>query len=742
MALAGITARRRVPLPPPRPGRRALRRPQRDGRRARRRRGRGRHADHAARHLLPARRHRRGAERACSGASPTATSSGWAERVGALGRRRRRRSRIGAAIHSRAGGRSRRRCRGRRRVGGRARRAAARPRHRAAGRERGLPRRLRPHPDRAARPTPALLGRAVHRGPRHPPDRRRHRGCSAAPAHVCFCPTTERDLADGIGPAARARRRRRAAVPRLRLPRGDRPVRGGAGGRAGRAAGHRRARPPPARPSCCAAATAGGTPALGWPEAGRLDAGRAGRPRDRRLDSVRPPGRRRAPTTLVEAAVFAAGAADVAPRRWSAARWSSATARTCGSTSAGELAAARSPRVLVVTHALVIDNIGLLVTNDPTLGDGPARAGPRRRASSSRTAGWWPSSAAGAAADERDRRRRALRDPRLRRQPHPPGVRRRPGRRSSRPGWPASPTRPAASASRPTRPGPPATTSCGALAAARRRPRRGAPASPTSRSSRLRPRRRRRGPAAAGSPAELTDDVTFLGAHVVPRRVRGPGRRLRRARLRRRCSTRARRTRRWIDVFCEAGAFDADQSPRRARGRPRPPGSGCGSTPTSSAPAPACSWRSSWARASADHCTYLDRRRRRRARRRATPSPRSCPATDFSTRQPYPDARRLIDAGATVALATQLQPGLELHDLDVVLHRARRARHAHDAPRRRCGRPPPAARRAAPRRRRPPLAGLRRRTPSILDAPSYHHLAYRPGVPLVAEVIAPPRHGA
>ena len=43
---------------------------------------------------------------------------------------------------------------------------------------------------------------ADHRGPRHPPDRRRHRGCSATSGtHACFCPTTERDLGDGIGPS-------------------------------------------------------------------------------------------------------------------------------------------------------------------------------------------------------------------------------------------------------------------------------------------------------------------------------------------------------------------------------------------------------------------------------------------------------------------------------------------------------------------------------------------------------------
>ena len=59
-------------------------------------------------------------------------------------------------------------------------------------------------------------------------------GTSAAPHHACFCPTTERDLADGIGPAGACTS---AAAPDsgLRQPRRDRPVRGDARGRTGRA---------------------------------------------------------------------------------------------------------------------------------------------------------------------------------------------------------------------------------------------------------------------------------------------------------------------------------------------------------------------------------------------------------------------------------------------------------------------------------------------------------------------------
>ena len=95
--------------------------------------------------------------------------------------------------------------------------------------------------------------------------------------------------------------------------------------------------------------------------------------------------------------------------------------------------------------------------------------------------------------------------------------------------------------------------------------------------------------------AELTDDVTFLGAHVVPAEyagradeyvalVAGPdARRLRAVVPLGRRLLRGRRLRRRPD-------------PRRPPGGRAPAAWGCGSTPTSSAPVPACSWPSSWAR--------------------------------------------------------------------------------------------------------------------------------------------------
>ena len=60
--------------------------------------------------------------------------------------------------------------------------------------------------------------------------------------------------------------------------------------------------------------------------------------------------------------------------------------------------------------------------------------------------------------------------------------------------------------------------------------------------------------------------------------------------------------------------------------------------------------------ASVDHCTYLaddDIDALAGGETVAT----FLPATDFSTRQPYPDARRAIDAGVAVAIATNCNPG-------------------------------------------------------------------------------------
>ena len=59
---------------------------------------------------------------------------------------------------------------------------------------------------------------------------------------------------------------------------------------------------------------------------------------------------------------------------------------------------------------------------------------------------------------------------------------------------------------------------------------------------------------------------------------------------------------------------------------------------------------------SVDHCTYLDSDDVAALAESGTVAT-LLPGVEFSTRHPYPDARRLLDAGVRVALATDCNPG-------------------------------------------------------------------------------------
>jgi imidazolonepropionase len=227
--------------------------------------------------------------------------------------------------------------------------------------------------------------------------------------------------------------------------------------------------------------------------------------------------------------------------------------------------------------------------------------------------------------------------------------------------------------------------------------------------------------------AELTDDVTFLGAHVVPagrdadkyvERVCGPM-----------LAAAVAAGARWVDVFCERGAFDADQS-RAVLEAGRAAGLGLRVHANQLGPGPGVQLAVELGAASADHCTYLtddDIDALAGSDTVAT----FLPATDFATRQPYPDARRAIDAGVSVALATNTNPGssyttsmafciaLAVRDMHMTVDEAVYAATAGGA-------------RALRRDDVGRLAPGCRADVAVLDAPSPAHFAYRPGVPLVA----------
>jgi len=230
--------------------------------------------------------------------------------------------------------------------------------------------------------------------------------------------------------------------------------------------------------------------------------------------------------------------------------------------------------------------------------------------------------------------------------------------------------------------------------------------------------------------ATLTDDVTFLGAHVVPEGADADeyvalvcGAMLAA------CAPHAR----WVDAFCEAGAFDAEQSRAvltagRAAGLvPRIHANQLGH-------GPGVQLAVELGAASADHCTYLSDADIDALAGSDTVAT-FLPATDFSTRQPYPDARRAIDAGVRVAIATNCNPGssyttsmafciaLAVRDMRMTAAEAVEAATLGGA-------------RALRRTDIGHLAPGARADAVLLDAPSPAHLVYRPGVPLVATTIA------
>ena len=154
--------------------------------------------------------------------------------------------------------------------------------------------------------------------------------------------------------------------------------------------------------------------------------------------------------------------------------------------------------------------------------------------------------------------------------------------------------------------------------------------------------------------AELSAETTFLGAHVVPAEMAGRTGEyveLVTGAMLDACAPFAR----WIDAFCERGAFDADQC-RSVLEAGRAAGLGTRLHANQLGHGPGVQLAVELGCASADHCTYL------------TPADVDAlasgstvatllPATDFSTRQPYPNARQLLDAGAVVALACNCNPG-------------------------------------------------------------------------------------
>lgn len=229
---------------------------------------------------------------------------------------------------------------------------------------------------------------------------------------------------------------------------------------------------------------------------------------------------------------------------------------------------------------------------------------------------------------------------------------------------------------------------------------------------------------------EFTDETTYLGAHVVPPEfaddiagyvdlVTG--------KMLTACAPHAK----WIDVFCDRGAFDADQARAILRA-----GAAAGLLPRIHANqlqhGAGIQVAVELDAASADHCTHASDADITALADSGTVAT-LLPGAEFSTRAKYPDARRFLDAGVTVALATDCNPGssfttsmpfciaVAVRDMRMTPAEALSA----------------ATRGGASALRRDDVGRIEvgaRADLVVLDAPDPVHLAYRPGVDLVHQV--------
>ncbi|TYC99038.1 imidazolonepropionase [Arthrobacter echini] len=243
--------------------------------------------------------------------------------------------------------------------------------------------------------------------------------------------------------------------------------------------------------------------------------------------------------------------------------------------------------------------------------------------------------------------------------------------------------------------------------------------------------------------AGVADEVTFLGAHLVPRDwdadeytdlVCGP------------MLDAVRPYVRWADVFCEAGAFTPEQS-RRVLQACAAAGLGLRVHGNQLGPGAGTRLAVEFGAASVDHVNHLsdadvDALGASWSGGGAGTVATCLPACDLSTRQPFPPARRLLEAGAQLALASNCNPGTSytssmgfcvataVLQMGLTVHEAVRAatfggalalrRHTGDD--------------VDGRRAVGSLAVGHRADLQVLDAPSASHLAYRPGMPLVHAV--------
>ena len=228
-----------------------------------------------------------------------------------------------------------------------------------------------------------------------------------------------------------------------------------------------------------------------------------------------------------------------------------------------------------------------------------------------------------------------------------------------------------------------------------------------------------------------TTETTFLGAHVVPPDTNADDYvALVQGEMLQACKGHAK----WIDVFCDRGAFDVDQARAILQS-----GAAAGLSTRIHAnqlqQGGGVQLGVELGVASCDHCTHLSQLDiEALAGASATTVATLLPTAELCTRSPFPDARKLIDAGVTVALASDCNPGssytssMPLVIALAVINMGMTCDEAVWA----------ATAGGAQALRRTDVGNLRvgsRADMVVLDAQSHIHLAYRPGVQQVGAVI-------
>jgi imidazolonepropionase len=226
---------------------------------------------------------------------------------------------------------------------------------------------------------------------------------------------------------------------------------------------------------------------------------------------------------------------------------------------------------------------------------------------------------------------------------------------------------------------------------------------------------------------EFTDETTFLGAHVVPAEFANRsdeyvelvvGEMLQEAKSHAK----------WIDVFCDRGAFDIDQARAILRA-----GAAAGLQPRIHANQLADIGAAKLAVeldcASADHLTHLSDEDVEMLAASNTVAT-LLPGAEFSTRSSYPDASRLFAAGATVAIATDCNPGSSF-TTSMAFCMAVAMRDMGFSPEQALLAATVGGAKALRRSDIGALSVGMRADFVVLNAPSYIHLSYRPGVDLV-----------